>query len=800
MKSIARPDDPASHSALTLAGSEIHLPNLGRAVWRARRWVIVTPIVVVLLAGLWCWLQEPEFEARATLLVENERPSSGVLMQQVAAFAGLTGQVGSLETDLRLLESRQVAEGVVDSLALQVKMLEPRRPRSEVFSEVRAEREAFVGRVRFTLQSGNHYSIEIELPENAPRTGFPIPEQVAVGESFEIGGVLLQLRDFEGEEVPEEIELQVVDFRSAVDGLLDRLEVGAVGGSSVVEVAVRDTDPILAASSSNALVARFIDYRLHTSRSEARGAIDFLKEQVAQYEKQLRDAEERLRQYREQEGVVALNEAASQQAQRLATLDARRAELIAERDVLAQLINEVSASAASTGGTAAYRKLAAFPEFFRNPAVQNILTSLVQLENRRADLIVQRTTANRDVVGITERIQDLEEQLYRTATNYLASLEEQISAVERTIERSVGQASRVPEVQTEFMRLSREVELLDEIYTLLQMRLKEQEVTEADFRSDVRPLDAALVPLAPVAPRTRLILLLALIVGTMMGLGLAFGRAVLDPAMYSKEVAVAAAGGVPILTSIPEHRTPGSLPIPVRLGALRKVSERQVPSGNGAGPLGVVDPGTLEAYADLRTRLAVLTNPAPRVLVVTSPRQGDGKTTVAVNLARAYARNGVRTLLLEGDLRRADLGKQMGLGRERLGLGQVLHGSADVADAIQTVELAEGPSASLDVLLAGDSPRHPSELLEAAALSRLLDELRGRYEMIVIDTPPLRAVADALLLARLSDGALLVTRSGATDRDALEEAITDLDAVGVRVYGLVLNGFSGSRTMYSYGA
>src|SRR5690606_7920590 len=231
--------------------------------------------------------------------------------------------------------------------------------------------------------------------------------------------------------------------------------------------------------------------------------------------------------------------------------------------------------------------------------------------NRRADLIVQRTTANRDVVGITERIQDLEEQLYRTATNYLASLEEQISAVERTIERSVGEASRVPEVQTEFMRLSREVELLDEIYTLLQMRLKEQEVTEADFRSDVRPLDAALVPLAPVAPRTRLILLLALIVGTMMGLGLAFGRAVLDPAMYSKEVAVAAAAGVPILPGIPEHRTPGSLPIPVRLGALRKVSERQVPSGNGAGPLGVVDPGTLEAYADLRTRLAVLTNPAP---------------------------------------------------------------------------------------------------------------------------------------------------------------------------------------------
>src|SRR5690606_19040699 len=177
------------------------------------------------------------------------------------------------------------------------------------------------------------------------------------------------------------------------------------------------------------------------------------------------------------------------------------AELIAEREVLAGLIADVSASSSADAGNSAYRRLAVFPEFFRNPAVQNILSSLVQLENQRAELLVQRTMENVDVRGLSDRIEELEEQLYLTATSYLAGLDEQIAAADRTLAGSTGQAARVPQVQTEFVRLTRQVELLDEIYALLQMRLKEQEVAEADGRSDIRMLDAALVPLRPASPR-----------------------------------------------------------------------------------------------------------------------------------------------------------------------------------------------------------------------------------------------------------------------------------------------------------
>jgi capsular exopolysaccharide synthesis family protein len=355
-------------------------------------------------------------------------------------------------------------------------------------------------------------------------------------------------------------------------------------------------------------------------------------------------------------------------------------------------------------------------------------------------------------------------------------------------------------VQTQFVRLTREVELLDEISALLQMRLKEQEVSEADVRSSIRPLDAALVPLTPVSPRPKLNLLLALAAGLMLGVGIAVAKAVLDPAMYSREVAVEAAGGVPILISIPATRSAATRLLANGRGGRLRMPFQLVAGTNGQLAPGTVPSAAAEAYTDLRTRLATFTSPPPRVVVVTSPREGDGKSTVAANLALAYAKHGTHTLLLEGDLRRGRLAAQLRLPTASDGLGRVLHGTASSAEVIQGYPLGSDAADVLDVLLAGESPRHPAELLDSPALGQLLEDLRSRYEMIVIDTPPLDAVADALLLARLADGALLVTRAGATDRYALEKAVAELDAVGTHVHGLVLNGFAGRHVgRYAYG-
>src|SRR5690606_37443199 len=127
--------------------SMVHLPNLWRAIWRGRAWIIATPLVLVLLVALWTRAQEREYDATATLLVETEGADGGMLARQVAAFAGLGTGRSTIETDLALLESRQIAEMVADSLRLQVVVRQPDMPRGAILTTVEAERDAFAGTV-----------------------------------------------------------------------------------------------------------------------------------------------------------------------------------------------------------------------------------------------------------------------------------------------------------------------------------------------------------------------------------------------------------------------------------------------------------------------------------------------------------------------------------------------------------------------------------------------------------------------------------------------------------------------------
>lgn len=763
----------------TDGGSTIHLPHLWRALRRGWWWIAGVPAALIILTGVWTWLQQPEFEGAASLTIETEAPEGGLLAQQVAVFAGLGGGRGSIETELQLLESRQVAEAVVDSLFLQVRVVKPQEPRETLFAEVAVLRDAFEGTIDLVRRADGRYRVAVEAPEAYRPLIATAPIDVGLDEAFEVGGVRLRLNP--GIEEPaERIELQVLSFRSAVESFRNRLNVQRAGGS-VVEVSYRHSDPVLAASATNAAVDRFIDYRRETSRDEARGAIGFLREQVADYEVELREAEQRLREFREGQMVISPEAAAVQQANRLATLEAGLADLRAERQVLTALMEAARAAPEGTARASAYRRLATFPEFFRSIAVQDILSALVELENERAEVMVLRTAENADVQAFTRRIEELEAQLYATAENYLVSLDAQLAAGGDLLAESRGRAAELPAVEAQFLQISREMELLEQIYTLLQMRLKEQEVTEADVRSDIRLVDAALVPLAPVSPKPKLNLLLALAGGLVLGVGIALGRAILDRGMYSREVALEAARGLPVLSSVGSARSS----IRARL-ASRQSGGRDASRAVGALQAAPVD---VDGYADLRIRLDTFTVPAPRSIVITSPNAGDGKSTVAYNLAAAYVRQGRRTLLVEGDLRRPMLARHLAVESEESGLARLLHGSEQLAGLVQRHRLSGG-SEALDVLVAGSLPRGVDSLLEAEAISRFMDQARMAYDVVVVDTPPLDAVADALLFARFADGVVIVTRAGTTDRAALESAVAELDAVHAHVLGLVLNGFS----------
>lgn len=285
----------------------------------------------------------------------------------------------------------------------------------------------------------------------------------------------------------------------------------------------------------------------------------------------------------------------------------------------------------------------------------------------------------------------------------------------------------------------------------------------------VVPIEAAALPTAPISPRTKLNLLIGLVIGVLLGLAYALVRNQLDRRLRSasaveKQFGVTVAGAIPAASDLShDPGKPASIAVQQRSAKLKQ-SE------------------SAEAFRKLRTNLQFMDvdNP-PRVIVMTSPQQGDGKSTIAANLAAALAVTGERVTLLDGDLRRPNVAESFGL-VEGAGLTDVLVGRVEVEDVAQY----HPDYPNLRVLAAGGTPPNPSELLGSQTMRNLLRTL-AEDTIVIVDAPPLLPVTDAAVLTAVSDGAFVVISSGKTLDSELGAALGALEAVKGKALGVIFN-------------
>jgi capsular exopolysaccharide synthesis family protein len=282
----------------------------------------------------------------------------------------------------------------------------------------------------------------------------------------------------------------------------------------------------------------------------------------------------------------------------------------------------------------------------------------------------------------------------------------------------------------------------------------------------VVPQESAAVPTAPISPNPRRELPLALVLGLFAGLVVAVVRSQLDRRLRTPSDV--REHGFTVLTSVPAtkalDRSKGRIPL--------------LSSGRGAS----ADPAAGEAVRRLRTNLRYMNvdNP-PRVIVVTSPNEGDGKSTVASNLAGTMAASGTPTVLVDADLRRPVIAGGLGVA-EGAGLTDVLTGEAEIEDVMQEA----GDGSGLVVIGAGNIPPNPSELLGTRAMKSFVSQLAEDY-LIIIDAPPVLPVTDAAVLGTIADGVILVVSAGKTLDTHINGAADQLAEVNARLLGVVLN-------------
>ncbi len=498
-------------------------------------------------------------------------------------------------------------------------------------------------------------------------------------------------------------------------------------------------------------------------------------------------------------------EQARSQVTRLAELQSRLAVVRADRDAFAALIEQLRSDTTGQelGGQSPSRRLMAFPTLLQNQSASVLLGALAQAETQRADLLIRRTPQDSDVQVLTARIREIETQLRGIAESFEQSLANQVTSLTGEAAKFQTTLDALPDKELETARLQREVTVLNDLWVLVQTRLKEAEITGAVADPTVRVVDAAAPPARPSSPKLRLNLALGLVLGAMIGVLIALAREYADHAVRSR-TDVRAASGLAVLAAIPRVSGPRLLPLPWR----RLQHNGGSPNGNGAASparghatdsrheriasiasLLVTEPGTplayVESFNQLFANLTLSHRSGPlSVVVMTSALPGEGKTLSAMNFALIGASWGLRMLLVDADLRSGMVSAVLGC-EQAPGFSELLAGVAQANEVIREVTL--GTDASIMVIPTGNAAKGGLRVLTLNRVRKVLRELAGQVDCVVIDTPPVNLLSDAALLGSAADAVVLVVRAGQTRTEDLQYAMYQLEEARAPFVGTLLN-------------
>ena len=539
----------------------------------------------------------------------------------------------------------------------------------------------------------------------------------------------------------------------------------------LVEIIYESSDPQFAAVAANALADAYttqnLDLRLDTIQKNLR----WLSDEVVKQEKKVSNAEAAMTKYREDQNALSLGDRQNITIARLnalnETVTRQRTERMQKEATYNQLKSVDPASDAADG----------FPVVAANPGVVETKTRLSDLVAEKTRLSAKYLPNHPEIQKIDMQIRNARETLTAQRARVIETVKnEYLSAVTQersfsaSLEQQKNEAMDLDRKGGDYVVLQRQAESDRLLWQSLLTQQKELQVVSNSRSNNVQVQDRAEVPGAPFSPNTRREWFTAMMAGMLVAFGLAFGIEYLDDTVKTPED-VSKRLGLPLLGLVPAIR-----------GDRVPLLSEPVPHDFG------------EAFRSLRTSLVFTAGAGEaRVIAVTSSQPLDGKTTTACNLATALALGGSRVLLIDADMRRPGLHRIMGVENE-VGLSHLLVGQARVREAVQRTT-----EPNLFVITAGRTPPNPSELLASDRMRSFIANLgHGPFDWIVLDTPPVLAVTDAVVLASMVSAVVFVVGSEMTRRVHAERALTTLRAGKPRSIGVVLNRVDFDRNKYYY--
>lgn len=723
-----------------------------------RRWWAV-PLVFVLFVGFGIWrtLREPHiYRAATTVRIENATsPIAGV---QTTA-PNYDYRIDPMVSEQQVIKSRMVAERVVNALGLRLRIVEPASlDRGDLFGSVaplvdsaappRDLRVTFGDRT-YTLSSGaiRYASAPYGVAIAGGGVRFTVPERPSIRE--------------------QSVLLEILPLTAAAMDIRGAIATKVLPQTNIIEIAYLGTEPAMVRDIANTIATEYAAVSSEMQRTTARAKTVFIASSLRDQRVRLDSAQDALKDFKERQQIGDVNAEQSALAQSIHRMeDTKQAQLV-EQKIYYALVGKLTAADTADEEL---RRLVGTEAVEKNRYIANLYDRWFGLIRERETLYARgRTEKNEDVKANERLISRTKEDLRSASQLYLQALQSRLGSLDKTISEMRYETEKYPRLEAQQSRLSATVGTMQRTFDNLQSEYQLARIAESVDGGRVQSIDEATLPTFAVSPNRKRSITYSALVGLLLGVALAFGLDRIDDSVKSPD----------------ELRDQMELPMLGLIPAIRgERGSRRAADPTVGRLITHADPRSpvAEAYRSMRTNLAFArAQHSPQAIVIASPGPSDGKSTTVANLAITFAQQGQRTLLIDADLRRAVLDKAFSVPRSP-GLSEVIIGEAVLTDVVHETGVP-----NLSIVASGRFPPNPAELLGSARMQEILQDAKARFDVVLLDSPPLLAVTDAAVLSTMVDGVVLVIRTERTKREAVRRALGHVRSVRGRLLGAVLN-------------
>ena len=746
---------------------EIDLKEIFRALGKHKKKILFVTLLFTSLAIIYIYITPNIYSVSTTLELAGKK--KGVQSGDMLALA-MGAETSNADTEIEMMKSRYLILKALKKLDMVHRYyMTYRYKKTELYENSPFEVVLENGKnIFFTIYPMNAQFYRLEAEGRDPRTSkkWKIDKVCSYTKSIETEyfDFTLYLKNGKKLDKDKTYHFIVLGKNKVAIQVQQNLSIAPISDtSSIIRITYTDPVALRAQEFTDALAETYLAEEIAHKTKEASMILDFIDKQLEGINGNLQDSENNLESFKQKRNMMSLGSKAENIVKKMSEYEGKLAEASIQEQMLDSLYAEIKKGANIENISAAGLNIS-------NTGIPQLIQKLQEAVLKRKILRADYTAAHPEVRKLTQSIIQTKKVIASTIKTLQLRVSRRKVLLKNTIKKYKGMMETLPAKEKIFGGLQRKFIVNEKIYSYLLEKRATTAIAKASTVNKSRIMDRALVPDKPIKPKRKLIVMIGFISGMLLGIVLAFLLEFLDDDIKEEED-IRKLTDIPLLGSIPFiEKDKDSLKV---IGSPKSV--------------------VAEAFRALRTNLQFMTSKHEKMVVsLTSTIAGEGKTTIAVNLAAIVSLTDKKTVVLNLDMRKPTLHKKFDVSNVQ-GMSTLLSGKVSLEKVIQKSKYE-----NLDVIASGPLPPNPSELIGSEAMLKVIEELKGKYDVIILDTPPVGLVADAIGIMKLSDVSLYVVRSGLSKKGYITDIERMVKKYEIKGFSLLLNGVKASKRGYGY--